>query len=212
MKLTIFGATGGTGSQLVRQALAEGHEVTAVVRDPSPLTAGDPRPEVVRADVMDPAAIEAAVAGRDAVVTAIGSRTVRAPTTVCADSARSIIEAMGRTGVDRLVLVSAAGLEADAGDGPVTRHVLKPLLLQRILKHPFADMRRAEEEVRASGLRWTIVRPPRLTDRGRTGIYRTAEDLNIRGGLTISRADLADYLLRVAGDPGTVGHVVSVAY
>jgi putative NADH-flavin reductase len=212
MKITIFGATGGTGTQLVRQGLAEGHEVTAVVRDPSRLTAGDPRAEVLRADVMDPAAIEPAVAGRDAVVTAIGSRTVRAPTSVCADSVRSIIEAMEKAGVDRLVLVSAAGLEADAGDGPVTRHVLKPLLLQRILKHPFADMRRAEEEVRASGLRWTIVRPPRLTDRDRTGIYRTAEDLNIRGGRTISRADLADCVLRLVEDPGTTGHVISVAY
>jgi putative NADH-flavin reductase len=212
MKLTIFGATGGTGSQLVQQALAAGHEVTAVVRDPSRLSAGDLRPEVVRADVMDPAAIEQVVAGRDAVVTAIGSRTVRVPTTVCADSARSIVSAMERAGVQRLVLVSAAGLSADAGDGPVTRYVVKPLLLQRILKHPFADMRRAEEEVRASGLRWTIVRPPRLTDGARTGRYRRAEELSIRGGRSISRADLADSVLRLVEDPGTAGHVISVAY
>src|SRR5262245_53798995 len=103
MRLTIFGATGGTGTQLVRQALERGHEVTAVVRDASRLDVPDQeRLKVVTADVMDPSAIEPAVAGADVVISAIGHRDT-GPTTVCEDSARSVIEAMGKAGVRRFL-------------------------------------------------------------------------------------------------------------
>jgi putative NADH-flavin reductase len=165
MRLTIFGATGGTGVQVARRALDAGHEVTAVVRDPAGLPS-EVRgcADVVQADVMDPAAIEEAVKGRDAVITAIGTRDGRRPTSVCADSARSITAAMRAAGTERFLLVSASGLHAGPGDDPLTRFVVKPLVLGRLLKHAFADMRAAEDLTRASGLDWTIVRPPRLTD------------------------------------------------
>lgn len=212
MRLTIFGATGGTGVQLVQRALAAGHDVTAVVRDPAGLPA-DLRggADVVQADVMDPGAIEEAVKGRDAVVTAIGTREGRKPTTVCSDSTRSVVAAMTAAGTQRFVLVSASGLHAGPGDDPFTRFVAKPLILQPLLKHAFADMRVAEDVTRGSGLGWTIVRPPRLTDRPGDGRYRKAVDRNVRGGVSISRADLAAALLDVADDPAAIGHVVSVA-
>ncbi|MCO6005809.1 SDR family oxidoreductase [Actinoallomurus purpureus] len=210
MRLTIFGASGGTGTRLVRQALERGHEVTAVVRDPARLAVpAHDRLTVVTADVMDPAAIEPAVAGADAVVSALGHRDT-GPTTVCQDGARSIIEAMSKAGVRRFLMVSAAGFVTDAGDGPVTRYVAKPIL-QRILRHAFADMRRAEEEVRDSDLDWTIVRPPRLIDKEGTGRYRTAIDLNVRGGIQISRADLATGLLDLVPDDSVVRRHVSIA-
>ncbi|TYB44634.1 NAD(P)-dependent oxidoreductase [Actinomadura chibensis] len=216
MKLTIFGASGRTGVHAVRRALAAGHEVTAVVRDtaalPADLWDGASRgPAAVQADVMDPAAIEGAVKGRDAVITAIGSREGRRPTTVCADSTRAILAAMRATGAERFLLTSAAGLHAGPGDDPLTRYVAKPLVLQRILRHAFADMRAAEDAVRASGLAWTIVRPPRLTDGAGKGRYRSAVDRNVRGGLSIARADLAVALIDLAADPDSAGHVVSVA-
>ncbi|MEU5992581.1 SDR family oxidoreductase [Spirillospora sp. NPDC047418] len=212
MKLTIFGATGGTGVLAVQRALDGGHEVTAVVRDPAGLPS-DLRAcaDVVRADVMDPAAIEEAVQGRDAVLCALGTRTGRAPTSVCADGARSIVTAMTATGTDRFVLVSAAGLHAGPGDDPFTRFVVKPLIIGRLLKHAFADMRVAEDLTRNSGLRWTIVRPPRLTNGAGNGRYRKAIDRNILGGASIARADLAIALLDVADDPSAVEHVVSVS-
>ncbi|MBE1535256.1 NAD(P)-dependent oxidoreductase [Actinomadura algeriensis] len=216
MHVTIFGATGGTGLRVVRRALVQGHRVTAVVRDPARLPADlrdradGPSLDIVAADVMDPAAIRAAIADRDAVITAIGTRDGRAPTTVCEDSARSITAAMDAAGPRRLVMVSASGFANGPGDDPLTRYVVKPMLLKPMLKHAFADMRRAEDVVRASGLDWTIVRPPRLTEGDGRGRYRAAVDRNVLGGFTLARADLAVALLDHAGDPSSVGHVVSV--
>jgi len=212
MRLTIFGATGGTGTQLVRQALEEGHDVTAVVRDPARLDVpAHERLEVVTADVRDPGAIGPAVAGADAVLSALGPRG-RGPTTICSDGARAIVEAMGKAGVRRLLVVSAAGPFPDAGDGLVVRSVIKPIVLERLMKDAFDDMRRCEEEVRGTALDWTILRPPQLVDKPATGRYRTATDLNLRGGRKISRADLAACMLGLVADDASVHHHVSVAY
>jgi putative NADH-flavin reductase len=210
MKLVVFGATGGTGSHVVQQACAAGHDVTAVVRDPASLAGGPPNLTVLRADLMDPASIAPVVAGQDAVVSAVGSRDGRAPTTVCADSASAIVTAMRERGTRRLVVVSNSGMHVDEADGPVTRFAVKPIL-GRVLKHSFADMRRMEDLVRASGLDWTIVRPPMLTDGPRTGTYRTEIDRNVRGGNRVSRADLADQLLSCLADERTVRAAVAVA-
>ncbi|GAA2299813.1 SDR family oxidoreductase [Nonomuraea roseoviolacea subsp. roseoviolacea] len=206
----MFGATGRTGWRVVGQALHAGHEVTAVVRDPAALerhNLGGPRLTVVRADVMDPAAIRPAVAGHDAVVSAIGPRG-SGPTTVCADSIASIMEAMAAEGVRRLVAVSASGFVRE-GDGPLTRLVAKPIL-NRVLRHAFADMRRMEDLVRASGLDWTIVRPPQLTEGPRTGSYRSAIDRNVRGGVRVSRADLADCVLRCLDERGPLHAALAI--
>ncbi|NUW43922.1 NAD(P)-dependent oxidoreductase [Nonomuraea rhodomycinica] len=210
MRITVFGASGRTGWRVVGQALEAGHEVTAVVRDPAALERHGlrgPRLTVVRADVMDPAAIGPAVAGRDAVVSAIGPRG-RGPTTVCADATASIIEAMTAEEVRRLVVVSASGFVRE-GDGPLTRLVAKPIL-NRVLRHAFADMRHMEELVRASGLDWTIVRPPQLTEGPRTGAYRSAVDRNVRGGVRVSRADLADCVLRCLDERGPLHAALAI--
>ncbi|GAA1591856.1 SDR family oxidoreductase [Actinomadura kijaniata] len=211
MKITVFGATGGTGLQVVRAALTAGHAVTAVVRDPAKLPADlRERVEVAQADAMDPRAVEHAVKGADAVITAIGTREGRAPTTVSADSARSIVTAMRAAGARRLLLISASALETSRGDDPVTRLVLKPLV-QRVLAHPYADLRDAERAVRDSGLDWTIVRPPRLLDKPAKGSYRRADGLDVRGGRAITRADLGKAFVDLADDPSAVGRVVYVA-
>lgn len=206
MKLTVFGASGGTGTQVVRQALDAGHQVTAVVRDRGRLAVADhPGLDVVVADVMRPAAIEDAVAGRDAVVSALGhsrrpdERRAAAHSPVCTDSARSITAAMRAAGTARLVVVSGSGPFTD-GDGPVMRFLAKPIA-QRVLRDPFADLVAMEEVVRGSGLDWTILRPPRLTGKPLTGRYRTRRELNVRRGLVLPRADLAHLILAVCGDP-----------
>ena len=212
MRLTVFGATGGTGIELVRQALEEGNDVTAVVRDPARLAVpAHERLRVVTADATDAVAIAPAVDGADAVLSSLGHRG-GGPTTICEDGTRAIIEAMGKQGVRRLLVVSAAGLVADRGDGLFVRHVVKPMILQPLLKNGFADKRRCEDEVRAGDLDWTIVRPPRLTDKEATGRYRTATDINLRGGRTISRADLAAGLLGLLADDSVVHRHVSIAY
>ncbi|MFF4193519.1 NAD(P)-dependent oxidoreductase [Nonomuraea sp. NPDC001831] len=211
MRLVIFGATGRTGLELVRQALDLGHEVTAVVRDAARLPDGlRDRVETVTADLADPGAVASAIKGGDAVLIALGPRG-RGPTTVHTTAMRSILQAMARGPARRVLLVSAAGMVADAGDGLFTRYVLKPLLLRPLLKNSYTDLAESERLLRASGLDWTIVRPSRLLDGGPTGRYRTALDLNLRGGRSTTRADLAECMLKLAGDPASAGHVVSVA-
>jgi putative NADH-flavin reductase len=210
MKLTIFGASGNTGHCLTEQAVSAGHEVTAVVRDPARLTV-DPhsRLRVVTADVMDPAAITPAVAGADAVLTAVGPRGT-GPTTVIEDSARAIITAMHKAGSRRLLMLSGS-IVADEGESLYLRYLVKPLARRTFLRHVCADMRAGEAEIRASGLDWTIVRPPALTSKPASGHYRTAIDSNLPHGFRVSRGDLAGCLLTLAGDPASARKHVGVA-
>lgn len=211
MRFTVFGATGGTGRQVVRQALEEGHEVTAVVRDPARLQAAHDRLRAVRADVADPAAIAPALEGAGAVVSALGSREGRRPTTICSAGTRAIVAAMGTAGVRRLVVVSAAPLAPDdPADTVPYRLLVKPVLL-RLLRAAYDDMAVMEDEVRASGLDWTIARPPQLTDAPARGHHRLVVGGTVRRGYRITRADLADALLRLVNDPRTVGAAVGVA-
>ncbi|GAA4601553.1 putative NADH-flavin reductase [Actinoplanes octamycinicus] len=209
MKITVFGASGRTGTQVVRQACEEGHEVTAVVRDPARLAFADPRLRVVRAELDDAGAIAAAVAGRDAAISALGPRG-RGPTTVCSDGVAAIMTAMRAHGVRRLVVVSNSGMHVDGEDGAFTRHLVKPLLM-RVLAHGYADMRRMEDLVMASELDWTVVRPPMLTNGPRTGAARMAFGRNLRGGRTVSRADLADRILYLLTDGYAMWAPVAVA-
>jgi putative NADH-flavin reductase len=210
MKLTIFGATGATGTCLTGQSLAAGHDVTAVVRDPARLAIpAHPRLRVVTADVMDPASIIPAIAGADAVISAVGPRGT-GPTTVIDDSVRSIIQAMQKTGTRRLLEISGS-IVADEGESPYMRYLVKPVARRTFLRHVCADMRRGEDEIRASNLDWTIVRPPSLTGKPATGTYRTAIDRNLPHGFTVSRADLAACMLASLSDPATVHRHVAIA-
>jgi putative NADH-flavin reductase len=210
MKLTILGATGATGTCLTGQALAAGHDVTAVVRDPARLAVpAHPRLRTVTADVMDPASITPAIAGADAVITAVGPRGT-GPATVIQDSARSIIQAMQETGTRRLLEVSGS-VVADEGESPYLRYLLKPIARRTFLRHVCADMRRAEDQIRETNLDWTIFRPPALTSKPARGTYRTAIDRNLPHGFNVSRADLAACMLARLNDPATVHRHVAIA-
>lgn len=210
MKLTIFGATGGTGRCLVEQALAAGHDVTAVVRDPARLTVPSHRRlTVVTANVMDPASIGPAIAGRDAVLTALGPHGIGA-TTISQDSVRSIIQAMQKTGTRRLITVSGS-IVTDEGESPYMRYLLKPVVRGTFLRPVCADMRNAETAIRGSSLDWTIMRPPGLTTKAAKGTYRTAIDTNLPHGFNVSRADLAACMLTLLDDPAVIHRHVGIA-
>jgi putative NADH-flavin reductase len=206
MKITVFGATGGTGVEIVRQALQACHTVTAVVRSAADFPAGV---EVVRADVMDAAALEPVVTGRDAVISALGHRP-GAHEPVCAPGAESIIRAMRATGTRRLVVITAAGPVTDSHDDFLTAKIAKPILW-RFLRAAFTDFVATEEIVTTCGLDWTIVRPPRLTNGGHKP-YRSAIDHTVHRGGSISRTDLATATLAAAADPATIGHAVAIGY
>src|ERR1700760_3674780 len=171
MRVTVFGATGRIGTEVVRRALAAGQEVVAVVRDPARLAvpAGSGL-GVVTADVMDPAQIGPAVKGSDAVVSALGPRK-GGPPAVLTDGVRSILTAMADTGVRRLVAVSASGAFIEPTDPFVTRGIAKPLL-QRILREPRAPPGRREGETGPSAPDGPLIPPPQLTNRPARGRYR----------------------------------------
>jgi putative NADH-flavin reductase len=215
MRLTIFGATGGTGTCLAEQALAAGHDVTAVVRNQARLAVrpsepgADVRLRVITADPMDPAAIIQAVAGSDAVLTAIGPRGTGV-TTVSQDSVRSIIAAMQKAGARRLLMVSGS-IAADEGESPYLRYLIKPVARRTFLRHVCADMRAAEAEVEASDLDWTIMRPPGLTSKPASGHYRMRIDGGLPRCLTVTRADLAACMLSAIGEPATLRKHVAIA-
>ncbi|MFJ9784233.1 NAD(P)-dependent oxidoreductase [Amycolatopsis sp. NPDC101161] len=201
MRITVLGATGGVGGEVVKQALERGWDVTAVVRDAARFT--QPA-HVVVAGLHDHDKLAAAIEGRDAVISAVGSRD-RGPTTVCADGARAAIEA----GAKRLLVVSASGMHTE-GDGFFTRTLVKPLL-NTFLKHGWADMLAMEDVVTASGVDWTVVRPPMLLDGPRTGKVASRLDGNVRT-FTIRRADVAAYLLDAVADPTLSRAKVSIAH
>jgi uncharacterized protein YbjT (DUF2867 family) len=220
MRLTIFAATGGIGRLLLEQAVDAGHQVTAVVRNPDALSRPVP---AVTADLSDPdpAALVRAVAGADAVLSGLGPRS-RKDAGITAPGTRAIVDAMQATGVRRVVVVSAAPVGTvpspgrphpprhDPGDGVVMRYVMGPLVKAALRSH-YEDLALMEDILRDSGLDWTAVRPPRLTDKPPTGAYRTAYGQNLRRGMLVSRADVADLMLRALDRPDTVKQVLGVA-
>jgi putative NADH-flavin reductase len=210
MKLTVFGATGGIGQQIVRQALDAGHEVTAVVRDPARFTVTGPRLDVFRSDLADPESLRSAVAGRDAVLSGLGARG-RADAGVATRLTRAVLRAMEAAGTRRLLVVSAAPVgPVPDGQGLVDKAVLA--VVNSVLKDVYADLREMEAELAASGTDWTSVRPPRLTDKPVTGRYRRVVGGSPPHGRTIARADVAHAMLAMTDDPATVRRGVGVAY
>ncbi|MFE7511975.1 NAD(P)-dependent oxidoreductase [Streptomyces sp. NPDC057540] len=210
MKLTVFGATGGIGQEIVRQALASGHEVTAVVRDPARLTVTGARLTVLRADLTDPEALRGAVAGRDAVLSGLGART-RADAGVAARLTRSVLAAMEAEKTRRLLVVSAAPLgPVPEGQALVDRAMLS--VISSVLKDVYADLRVMESDLAASNADWTSVRPPKLTDKAATGRYRTVVGGTPPRGRSLARADVAHAMLAMIDDPTTVKQGVGVAY
>ena len=223
MKLTIFAATGGIGRQLLGQAVAAGHDVTAVARNLRGLSPVPARAVAADLASADPAALQSAVAGADAVLSALGPRT-KADAGVAARGTEVITEAMRAAGVRRVIVVSAAPIGTiaspgrphpprhDPGDGFIIRYLADPIV-KRALRAHYADLARMEDVLRDSDsdLDWTIVRPPRLTDKPVTGRYRTAYGQNIRRGVFVSRADVAHYMLSVLDNPETFRRTVGIA-
>lgn len=206
-KLTIFGASGGTGRLLVTQALAAGQDVEAVVRNPGSLTVSHPRFSMTVADVLDPRAIEASVADSDAVLSALGPRKGE-PATITADGVASILQAMKATGVRRIVAISAAPLEAVSSVDPLYYRLFGRALLWRFFGDAYRALRIMERTLAESGADWTVVRPAALSDGPLTGGRRLVLDHSEFGAVRISRADVAGGMLRVLDQPESVGRYV----
>ncbi len=192
MKITVFGATGRTGRPLVRQALDEGYEVRAFVRDPSKVEIEHENLELVRGNVQNAEDVERAVAGSDAVLSVLG-HTPSSQDDILEVAARHIVAAMEKHGVRRLVTLTGAGV-SDPRDEPKLWNKLMNSLLKLISGKVLEDSERHVEIVRNSDLSWVIVRVPMLTEGPHTGEYQVGYvggDMSPR----ISRADVADFML-----------------
>ena len=209
MNVLVIGATGGTGRQVVEQALAQGHTVTALVRNPAKLDVQDAKLTIIQGDVLDQAAVARAVAGQEAVVSALGAPASQKDT-VRSEGTRNIVRAMEQAGVRRFVCMTTLGMGDSRGLLPFSyKYIIVPL----ILRHAFADSERQEAQIRQSELDWTIARPATLTNGQRTGKYRHGFSVNDKGlKIQISRADVADFMLQQLTDKTYVRQAAGLSY
>lgn len=221
MKLTIVGATGGVGRHLVDQALEAGHCVTAAVRNPAALPVDVPHAWIDLGDP-DERALEAAVGEADAVLSGLGPRG-RHEYGIVSGGTAAIVAAMRSVGSRRIVAISGAGVSTartpDRPDPPrrevgagLFNHYIATPMARRVLGEHFTDVAAMEDVLRASGLDWTAVRAPLLTNGALRRRYRTSRECNVRRGLRLSRADAAHFMLQTLDQPSTVGTAVAVAY
>ena len=209
MNLIIFGPTGGTGRQLVAQALEQGHTVTGFARRPEKFAQQHEKLQIIKGDVLDFSSVERALQGQDAVLCTLG-----APATnkkmLRANGTKNIIHAMKKTAIRRLICQSALG----CGD---SWHLLpfhyKYLIAPVLLRYVYADHECQENYIKESPIDWTIVRPATLTNGKHTGCYRQdfgATDQSIT--FKISRADVADFMLKHLTDDTCLHKTPSLSY
>ena len=206
MNLLIFGATGETGRQLVKQALNQGHTVTGFSRHAGDLTADFPEMQAIAGDVADRARVDQAVQGQDAVLSALGSSSLkRNPALV--QGVENIVEAMEHHQVRRLVYQSSLGVgDSRKRVGFLIRYIIIPL----VLRNAIADHEEKERIIKQSQLDWVIVRPAGLRNEPLTGEYRTGEDIEF--GARISRADVADFMLKQLTDDTYLKQTPGISY
>ena len=221
MRLVIFGPTGGTGRRLVERAIAEGHEVTAFVRNLSRMSARHRRLRVVVGDAFDAGKVREAVAGNDAVISVLGSRQPSNPLhpnrpgdphgPVSAGSA-NIISAMKEHGLRRFVCQTAWGVGESKQDPGFAGAFFMKVLVPPLLRDEYAEKEAQEKLVRESDLEWIIVRPMILTNGPWTNEYRVGPDLKPGRRPYISRADVADFLMRQLTDDTFVRKTPAIGY
>lgn len=195
LHIALFGATGGTGSLVLRQALDAGHRVTALVRDPKRLQLTHPRLSPVVGSVLDPDRVVHTVQGVDAVVCALGAPP-RSGSSIREQGTRLIVEAMEATGVRRLVVQSSHGIGETADELP---WLMRWLIVPFYLKGAFEDHERQEAVVHGSSLDWTLIRPPHLTDGEPARALASAHVFDpAKMTMKIARTDVARFLIEHA--------------
>jgi putative NADH-flavin reductase len=209
MNVLIFGATGGTGRELVKQAATLGHEVTAFVRDPTKLENTSENCRVYTGNVADRLSVEQAAVSQDAAISALGSRMLRTRSQELALGIHNILAALEKSHVRRFIYLSADTVsEARKGLNPLRR-----LVISTLLSNTAADHELDEAMIRQSRLEWIIVRPPLLTNSTHVGLYRCGEQIESRTLFPrISRADLADFMLKQLADNTFVRRMPTVMY
>jgi putative NADH-flavin reductase len=208
--IVVVGANGGIGRQTVMLALEYGHKVTAILRNPDHLAIKHANLNIVKGDIMNPKTLEKHFENADAIISAIGKSSFK-PTTLYSQGNKNILTAMQNVEASRVFFISASGLHVNPTHSLIVKLATK-YILQKLLKNMYADLERMEEMIKSSNLNWTIMRPPRLTDKPVSGIYRVSINRLLKNGLSISRADLAHYILNNISNEAIYKTIVEVAY
>jgi len=187
MKIALFGATGKTGTLVLNNLLAKSHTVTALVRTPAKITITSPQLKLVKGDALVLSDVERAIEGCDAVISVLGLPSLK-PSTLLTDAAGNIAAAMKTKGIKRIIYMGSAGILNEMSGLP-------GLIIGFILRNALKDHRGAYDVLRASPLEWTVLRPLSLTDGELTGRYRITETGLPKNGRSISRADVADFIV-----------------
>ncbi len=206
MNIAVFGATGKTGLEIVKQALEGGHKVTAFVRDPARLAIENKNLNVVTGDVFDTASVAQAIKGQDAAVCALGAGSDLKKTTVRTIGTVNIIAGMKQNNVKRLVVITAMGV----GESWDTLSMFNKFFFATLLKSSRVDHEAQESAVRESGLDWTIIRPSGLVDTPRTGVYDFGENIPAKTS-KIARADVADLILKELEQKTNIGKALTIS-
>jgi putative NADH-flavin reductase len=209
MKLVVLGPNGRIGKQVVRRALTEGHRVTAIARTPAKVTtAHDDNLTVMAGDVFDVESLDAAIASADAVIFAVGSAG-RGPTITRSTGVANVVKTMRANNVARLVVVSPSAV-AISRKATLARKIALRFFVHKLYRNPFNDVERMEDELRHSDLDWSVVRASTLRDVPPAGRYTVVPDGQLRHERPVSVADLADFLVRHAGDRTARQDIVTV--
>jgi len=188
MKIALFGATGKTGTLVLNNLLAKSHTVTALVRTPAKITITSPHLKLVQGDALVLSDVERAIEGCDAVISVLGLPSLK-PSTILTSSVGNIATAMSTKGVKRIISMGSAGILNEMSGLP-------GLIIGFILRNVLKDHRGAYKILHDSPLEWTVVRPLSLTDGVSTGRYRITETGLPKNGRSISRADVADFIVK----------------
>lgn len=205
MNIAVFGATGKTGLEIVKQSLSKGDVVTAFVRDPLKLELEHENLKVIQGDIFDVASVSQAIQGQDAVICALGSSDLK-KTTVRTEGTKNIIQSMKEKQVKRLVIISAMGV----GESWDTLSMFNKFFFATLLKSSRVDHEAQESAVKESGLDWTIIRPSGLVDNTRTGVYDFGENIPAKTS-KIARADVADLILKELEQNTNIGKALTIS-
>jgi len=208
--ILVFGASGGTGLEVVEQALEAGHKVTAILRQPDKFPIRHEQLRIIKGDVLNPLTYENTFFGIDIVISCLGTRN-REATVVYSQGVSNIMQAMQKVDIDRIICISAGAVEIAPNTSFLMRFLIKNIL-QKLFKYSYADMLLMEGILRGSNLNWTVIRPPRLLNGDRTGKYRTSINEFIPHMSTLTRADLADFIIHHLDDEKTYKSKVEISY
>lgn len=192
MRILVFGATGGTGKQVISQGLEQGYAMTAFVRNPALLATNHKKLAIIQGNILHAKEVTDAIQGHDGIISTLGNKTSTAfwqASTIISDGLKNIVQGMHTNRVKRLIFVTSFGVVSEI-------FLPQKVFIKVVLKNIFADIPLQEKIIKESGLDWTIVRPGRLTAGEKIGKYTVGEHIPIGVFSHISRADVADFLLK----------------